>query len=169
MVITSTEYGSDNATVFLGWAPESQTLFNISSKPQVGVTLSLLSAQLTVPYNTHHNVSIVATSCQQYTTTTIIELHYGKLSFVTLMWHIIIACNFVVKCKYPFQANINDSQSVQLMGYVDPSLEGTMVNFSCPTGQILIGPTTSTCMENGEWESDPIESNIKCKGESLIR
>ena len=51
------------------------------------------------------------------------------------------------------------------MGYIDPSLElqGTTINFSCPTGQILTGPKTSTCIRNREWER---ESNNKCTGES---
>ena len=53
--------------------------------------------------------------------------------------------NFVAKCGHPIQAVINDSQTLQIMGYADPSLEGTTVNFSCPTGQILIGPRTATC------------------------
>ena len=74
--------------------------------------------------------------------------------------------NIIAKCDYPFQAITNDSHNVQVMGYVDPSLEGTTVNFSCPIDQILTGPRTSTCLGNGEWESNPSESNIKCKGES---
>ena len=66
------------------------------------------------------------------------------------------------------QAVINDSQTLQVLGYADPSLEGTTVNFSCPTEQILIGPRTATCTGSGEWESDPMDStsNIECKGES---
>ena len=48
-----------------------------------------------------------------------------------------------------------------LTGYRDPALEGTTVIFSCPTGLILTGSSSSTCMEDGEWEPDLIE--IKCK------
>ena len=68
------------------------------------------------------------------------------------------------KCDYPILNN-NNSQIVQVMGYVDPSLEGTTINFSCPTGQILAGPRSSTCLGNGEWE---MESNIRCIGEQAI-
>ena len=60
---------------------------------------------------------------------------------------------------------LNDSQSIQVMGYVNPALEGTTIKFSCPTDQILIGPNASTCLGNGEWELDPMESNIRCLGE----
>ena len=77
-----------------------------------------------------------------------------------------IKINYVVaKCENPFQTILNESQIVQVMGYIDPSLEGATVNFSCPTGQILTGSRTSTCLENGEWEPDSNGSNIKCKGE----
>ena len=71
---------------------------------------------------------------------------------------------YVAKCEYPFQA-LNNSNPIQVMGYVNPSLEGATINFSCPIGQILTGPNASTCMGNGEWESDPKESNIRCTGE----
>ena len=91
-VITSVEYGTENATVYLELTPESHnsiTSYTVSAEPrdQVVETLnsSPLSVQLTVQYNTLHNVSIVATSCGQYATTTIIKLHYGKSSFDTLI------------------------------------------------------------------------------------
>ena len=31
--------------------------------------------------------------------------------------------------------------------------------FTCPTGSILSGPNSSTCMRNGKWEPDPREVN----------
>ena len=46
------------------------------------------------------------------------------------------------------------------MGYEDPSLEEENITFTCPTGAIPTGPNTSTCVENGEWESDLRE--VKC-------
>ena len=89
-MIISVEYGTENATVHLELTPESHnniTSYTVSAEPQVVVTLnsSLSSVQLTVQYNTLHNVSIVATSCGQYATTTIIKLHYGKSSFDALI------------------------------------------------------------------------------------
>ena len=56
------------------------------------------------------------------------------------------------------------NDSLKIMGYEEPTLEGTVVNFTCPTGMVLNGPiSASTCMGNGEWEPDPRE--LKCKGE----
>ena len=46
--------------------------------------------------------------------------------------------------------------------YHDPALEGDNITFTCPTGAILNGPNSSTCMGNGEWEPDPREVN--CTG-----
>ena len=46
--------------------------------------------------------------------------------------------------------------------YTDPALEGQNVTFACPPGQILNGPNSSTCLGNGEWESDPGE--VECIG-----
>ena len=51
---------------------------------------------------------------------------------------------------------------VRVTEYRDPALEGTTVMFSCPTGLTLTGSSSSTCMEDGEWEPDLRE--IKCKG-----
>ncbi|XP_076313314.1 locomotion-related protein Hikaru genki-like isoform X1 [Tachypleus tridentatus] len=41
---------------------------------------------------------------------------------------------------------------------------GTNVNFSCPTGYRLVGPSTVTCLRNETWsESPPVCELIKCK------
>ena len=55
----------------------------VSVEPPYVLASSMSNAQLTVPYNTHLNVNIMARLCGQYTTTTIIELDYGEL-FTTL-------------------------------------------------------------------------------------
>ena len=39
-------------------------------------------------------------------------------------------------------------------GYTDPALEGDSVNLTCSVG-VITGSTTTTCMQNGEWEPDP--------------
>ena len=42
------------------------------------------------------------------------------------------------------------------------AVEGTTVSFTCSNDKlILIGPKSSTCMENGEWKPDPVE--VKCR------
>ena len=53
------------------------------------------------------------------------------------------------------------SQHGVIASYVNPPLVGTVANFSCPPGLVLIGPNTTTCMENGEWEPDP--SSMACE------
>ena len=50
--------------------------------------------------------------------------------------------------------------SVMSLGYSSPAVEGEDVTFSCPSGLILSGSNTSTCMRNGEWEPDP--EGINC-------
>ena len=67
------------------------------------------------------------------------------------MSHIIY---YVGKCDDPLMLIHND---VIVVGYEDPSLEGESITFTCPTGAILTGPNSATCMENGEWEPDPRE------------
>ena len=55
--------------------------------PVVGVTIAVISntrANLSVPYNTPYNVSIVAGVCGQRNSTTYIELNYGKCYFQSL-------------------------------------------------------------------------------------
>ena len=46
------------------------------------------------------------------------------------------------------------------------AIEGAVANFSCPPGLALIGPNTTTCMENGEWEPDP--GDAACRGIQII-
>ena len=58
--------------------------------------------------------------------------------------------------------------SLMTSGYhTGSSLEGSIVNFTCPPGVPLSGPNTSTCMENGRWEPDPRE--VHCIGEQIDR
>ena len=45
-----------------------------------------------------------------------------------------------------------------------PVMEGFVVSFSCHSEFILIGPNSSTCMRNGEWEPDPREVECRQKG-----
>ena len=66
-------------------------------------------------------------------------------------------------CGHPFQDVDNDSVIIE--GYKDPSLEGAVLSFDCPPHYVLIGPNTTVCMGNREWEPDPRE--VKCKGTKL--
>ena len=49
---------------------------------------------------------------------------------------------------------------------MDPALEGAVLSFDCPPQYVLVGPTTTTCMGNGEWEPDPRE--VKCIGNMML-
>ena len=62
-----------------------------------------------------------------------------------------------VTCSHP-----NSSDTIMMIGYKDPAMEGTTVIFYCPPQYILTGPNTITCMGNGEWEPDPRE--VECNG-----
>ena len=76
---------------------------------------------------------------------------------------------FVAVCDCPLKEETNDydTSSVRVIGYSNPALEGTSIMFHCPSGLTLIGPMSTTCMENGEWEPDPVE--VKCTGKSMIK
>ena len=78
------ENKADNVTILFEWTPEIGVIYNVSAKASepIVVTINFIttaSVNLTVPYNTHINVSIVATSCGQNNTVTVIELNYGEL------------------------------------------------------------------------------------------
>ena len=45
-------------------------------------------------------------------------------------------------------------------------MEGASLTFLCPPGLTLIGPESSRCMGNGEWEPDPREA--VCIGKSIV-
>ena len=40
------------------------------------------------------------------------------------------------------------------------SEEPTVVEFTCPSGLVLSGPDTATCMNGSLWEPDPMD--VKC-------
>ena len=52
------------------------------------------------------------------------------------------------------------SQELVLDGILP--VEGTTFSFSCPTGLALIGPNSTICTGNGEWEPDT--SEVTCAG-----
>ena len=77
------KYGANNVTILLEWIPQKSVMYVSieAAEPRVAtINLSklLLSAQITVLYNTHYNVSIKA-SCGQRSVSTIFEVYYGEL------------------------------------------------------------------------------------------
>ena len=69
-----------------------------------------------------------------------------------------------VHCGHPLRDRVlhSGSGTIKVMDYMAPALEGATVTFGCAPQYILMGPNTTTCMENGEWEPDP--SEVECKG-----
>ena len=50
---------------------------------------------------------------------------------------------------------------VKNMNYVNrPALSGDRITFQCSSGLILVGPSSSTCIDDGQWVPDPRE--LKC-------
>ena len=73
-------------------------------------------------------------------------------------------------CDHPLSSGDSEANSINvtIMGITDPITEGTTAIFSCPLGQILMGPNVSVCMENGEWVPDTEE--VQCvKGKFKIK
>lgn len=45
----------------------------------------------------------------------------------------------------------------------NPALEGANITFTCAdSGLTLVGPNSSVCLSNGQWEPDPRE--VECRG-----
>jgi hypothetical protein len=72
---------------------------------------------------------------------------------------------YTVKCKDP---TVQVRNSVQVIGYSEPALEGMNITFLCPSNYLLMGTSMSTCAENGEWEPDPKDMECKGKIKNLI-
>ena len=68
----------------------------------------------------------------------------------------------IVTCGHPFRDRTSGDLLILMIGCMDPAMEGATVTLVCPPQYALIGPNTTTCMGNGEWEPDPRE--VECKG-----
>ena len=76
----SEEFRADNTIVTIEFTGESMVTYDsVSTVPQVDVAVTeSTSIRITVPYNIHLNVSIVASLCGQNSTSEY-SLYYGKL------------------------------------------------------------------------------------------
>ena len=73
--------------------------------------------------------------------------------------------SLAAKCGDPLDHQIlSVNNFIISTGYTNPALEGSSVNFSCPSELVLDGFKSSICMGNGKWEPDP--RVVKCKGEN---
>lgn len=69
-------------------------------------------------------------------------------------------------CEHPF-INKSLESSLFIVNYSEPAVVGTTVSFKCSKqGPKLLGPNTTTCMNDGQWEPDPNQLSINnyCKG-----
>ena len=74
------KYYEVHVIVLLEWIPQKGIIYNISTNPKVAdmTILSDTSVQFSASYNTHYNVSIVATStCGQ--NMTVVDFHCSEL------------------------------------------------------------------------------------------
>ena len=73
-------------------------------------------------------------------------------------------------CRNPqeFLQNDQDIKVFVVSGYInesEPVMEGTTVNYTCPSGLVHSGPSSSTCTGKGEWEPDP--RGVECNGKKM--
>ena len=70
---------------------------------------------------------------------------------------------FIVKCISPLHLLTEANKQFVKVNYSYPTFEGTIAAFTCNTsGYLLAGPSTSTCMGNGEWMPDLRQ--VHCEG-----
>ena len=73
--------------------------------------------------------------------------------FAHWLWLLI----FVAKCQFPLL-----SQNVTIEDYDHPAIKGNYITFGCSSSSLtLVGPSTSTCVGNGQWEPDPREAECR--------
>ena len=164
--VTGMKYRANNVTILLEWMPQKSVMYNVSISETAESKVAtinfsnstiLSSAQITVLYNFHYNVSVKA-SCGQRSVSTVFDIYYGELfafSILTVVFNTIgknLCIIITAMCGYPLEKRIN---SVTVIGSINPALVGTSIMLQCPPEQTLIGPVSTTCMENGEWEPDP--------------
>jgi hypothetical protein len=91
------------------------------------------------------------------------EVYYGALSsWYEILYQLLANCFSVANCGNP--ADRIDNTAVDIMGYMDPAVEGSNVTISCSSGYVLNGANTAICMRNGNWEPDPRQ--VECKSET---
>jgi hypothetical protein len=74
------EYSAGNVTVTVEWTQQVYASYNIMVLPIPLVPIVFTgstSRQLTIPYNTEHNLTVEAIAPCRPTTTAVIELKYG--------------------------------------------------------------------------------------------
>ena len=168
----SVRFSRHNVSVILDWVPEFNVSYSFSAVPSAQIIKitgnTEAEARIIVSYNVLYNVSIVATQCGLDSVPTNVQLRYGEYMYTCILSGkcnniTILAHNaYAASCDYPLEDGF-DHDSIQVAGYRVPALQGTIVRFSCPTGQVLKGLNMTMCTSNGMWEPDPLMGEMKCE------
>ena len=80
--IRPVRFGNDNVTVIVEWTKEDHVSYHVEVVPQVleeyyDEDASVEMVQVTVDYNVHYNVSVLATLCGE-SSIDVIEIYYGQ-------------------------------------------------------------------------------------------
>ena len=96
----SPEYKDDSVTVTVNWIQDVYTVYYVSVSPMVPlitVPRSILSRQLTIPYNMEYNLSIEATAPCRRNATAFIRLKYGETANCSYLY---LGYNLVAGAMY---------------------------------------------------------------------
>ena len=75
------ELGKNDVTVIVEWTPVRGLTYNVTIIPPAAVRIiGNSSAEVTVPYNTLYNVSIVPYFCDERGTAMILNLNFGEFA-----------------------------------------------------------------------------------------
>ena len=174
-VNASEQFGPEAVTLVLKWTSNSTHSSHIShfvsgiDQHEIRVLDNHSnSVQLSIPYNAVFNITItrILTPCNQTLSSASILLSYCKFIIVCACMqscfkkYTIIAKSVSVSCRYP---SLMQGVQCSVDDYSERLLNGTILTFTCPSGQILNGHNATMCIENGEWKPDP--SVVKCLGE----
>lgn len=82
------------------------------------------------------------------------------------MYVLIITKFYVHAVKCGSLLHLFADESITVAGFSDPSLVGSTITIECRFGSISSSKNHNniTCLENGEWDSDPNQITDKCKG-----
>ena len=166
-------FGIENVTVVLEWDKDEHT-YNITVVPHVPVLyINETVIQLTVPYNSFHFVSVIATLCD-HNATNVTELHYGELYNIIIIIvgknHYIITDIFVntnhttVKCESP--PNISSASGLAVLNIADddimaPALLGSNMSITVSCSEEFNKTYTIICMDDAKWHP---EDHKNCEG-----
>ena len=168
--ISEKHYEADNITVTVQWVQQDSVTYAIHVFPLVPIVVTAsASHQLTIPYNTEYNLSVEAVTPCRPNATASIGLKYGMVYYTIVLLNTQQDCHThsdvhhcTANCGCPELSSTCGDSIPKVLGYDGLPIEGNIIRLSCPLGMILIGPNSTTCTGNGEWEPDP--NGLLCRG-----